>query len=126
MFIIGLHQLYTGRWRKSIGKGFNKILSTLIFAMCFTWQSGNVCSKSRVRPLAEPVFLLLFSSFFFLFSLTFSLLFSYCSFVLFLNIAKFFLKFINFLPCCLISLSTSCCSPSRGPAVHIFLAANTM
>ena len=43
-----------------------------------------------------------------------------------------FFKFINFLPRCLISLSTSCRSlvvlifNSRSPAMHIFLVSNIM
>ena len=63
-----------------------------------------------------------FSSFLF-FSFSFSF-FSYCSFVLFLCIQLKFLKFINFLPYCLISPSSYlllAVSATRGPEIHVIL-----
>ena len=67
-----------------------------------------MCGRSRVRFGVEPLFF--FSSLlFFFFSFTFSLHFSFCSFLLFLCMAYVFFRFINFLPYCF--TSTSCRSP---------------
>ena len=82
--------------------------------MCFTWRSNNETAWCAEGPEFDSgynlLFFLLFFSFFF-FSFTFSLHFSYCSFLLFLCKAYVFFRFINFLPYCFTSLSTSCPSP---------------
>ena len=70
-----------------------------------------MCGRSRVRFRVEPVFFFSSSLSFFFFSFTFSLHFSFGSFLLFLYMAYVFFRFINFLPYCFTSLSTSCRSP---------------
>ena len=112
--LIVFDQLYIGRaGRNSREKAFNKILSKISERV-----SGGVVTTKRpgVRKLPRSIpgrtCYFFFSSFlFFFFSFTFSLHFSYCSFLLFLCIAYVFFRFINFLPYCFTSLSTSCPSP---------------
>ena len=92
--------------------------------MRFMWHSGN--KKGLAGWLADSRQTPFFSSllFFFLFFFTFSLLFSYCSFVLFLYIAQVFsiYKFSSLLhdlvfPFNFLLFSQS---PSRGPANHVY------
>ena len=103
--------LYRARWPNVEGKAL-QLNVILWYAMHITWCSGNEMAWRAEGPglYSEWNLFLFSSSFFFSFSFTFCLLLSYCSFALYLYIAKFF-KFINFLPYCFISLSTSCCSP---------------
>ena len=89
--------------------------------MCFTWRCGNETARREEGPVFDSRQNLFFSSLlfcFFSFSFTFSLLFSYCSFDLFLYIAQIF-KVINFLPCCLISPSTPCRSPVLSHSIGL-------
>ena len=86
---MGLNQLYTGHTGKSSKeKAFNKVLST-------SWQCVSrgvvVMKQPGVQKVGSSIpgrtcFPLLFSSSFLSFSFTFSHLFSYCNFVLFLYI----------------------------------------
>ena len=86
---MGLNQLYTGHTgRSSKEKAFNKVLST-------SWQCVSrgvvVMKQPGVQKVGSSIpgrtcFSLLFSSSFLSFSFTFSHLFSYCNFVLFLYI----------------------------------------
>ena len=85
-----------------------------------TWPSGNAMARRIESPECNCGHYLFFSSSSFL---LFSFPFSYCSFV---SLYSFnFFIFINFLPYCLFSLSTSCRFPevliSRGLAIHAFL-----
>ena len=80
----------------------------------------NAYKKSRVRFRAEPVSLLLFSSFL---SFPLRLVFFLVIVVLFcFSIQLEIFKLINFLPYCRISLSTCCRSPVvLRTAIHVFL-----
>ena len=120
----GLDQLRTGRACGSFrDKAFNKTLS--IFSQCVS--CGIVVTKRAwlagwLIPDKPLFFLLSFS--FFLFFFTFSLLFSYCSFVLFLYIAQFFsiYKFSSLLPDLVFPFNFLLFSqsPSQGPANHVY------
>ena len=119
--LIGLDQLYTGHpGGSSREKALNKILSTS--SLCVS--HGVVV---RRRPGVQTVpslisgrtcFCFFVSSFFF-FSFTFSLLFSCCSFVFFLYIAYKSYASLPYFPFNFLPFSRS---PSRCPAIHVFLA----
>ena len=101
-------------WINSREKAFNKISSKI--SEC---DSRGVVKTKRpgVRKVRSSIpgrtcfFFFFLLSLFFFFSFTFSLHFSFGSFLLFLYMAYVFFRFINFLPYCFTSLSTSCRSP---------------
>ena len=87
-------------------KAFKKMLSKI--SECVS--RGVVTKRPGVRKVPSSIPGRTFF-FFFFFLFTFSLHFSFCSFLLFLYMAYVFFRFINFLPYCFTSLSTSCRSP---------------
>ena len=92
--------------------------------MLVTWRSGNEtggCAEGPSPEFDSGQNLIYFFSFF---SFTFSLRFGYCSFVLFLYIdLKDFLihKFSSLLPYFPFNFLPFSGSPSRGPAIRVFL-----
>ena len=92
------------------------LVRAFLFTMCFMWRSGNERAQRAEGPVFDHgqnvFFFLLFFSFCFFFSFPLCLVFFLVIVVLFCFFIQLrFFKFINFLPYCLISRSTSCRSP---------------